>query len=80
MTARPSFGHETWKFVHYVTGALWGGVMVLGIVEFLAFGMKGLISSVPLIFVSSMWANLMMHLQKAQAHKIEEKADENSSG
>lgn len=69
---RLTLAPDTWRVIHYITGALWGAVMLWGIVGYALLGTKGLISSVPLIFVSSMWANMMLHFEKAQTHRIED--------
>lgn len=67
-----------WRIAHYAVGAVWAAIGLWGIVGLLAFGTDAIISSLPLIFVASMWANMMMHFQKAQQHNIERKADNNN--
>jgi len=68
-----------WRVLHYITGAIWGLIGLWGILGLLVFGSQAVISSLPLIFVASMWANMMMHFQKAQQHSIEQKEDGRSS-
>lgn len=64
-----------WRAIHYAIGAVWAAIGVWGIISLAFLGTQAFISSVPLIFVASMWANMMMHFQKAQQFKIEDEVN-----
>lgn len=65
-----------WRAGNYVIGAIWAAIGVWGIVSLFFLDSSAVISSLPLIFVASMWANMMVHFQKAQQHQLERKEDE----